>query len=200
LSISPWFWTLAAFASGSVPYSFLIGKLLFHTDIRKVGDGNPGATNVIRAGGRLSGGMAVLLDALKATIPVGLVFYGHRPPILWMTIIALAPLAGHLFTPWLGWRGGKGVSTTFGLWAALTLGEVPLILGSFMLLCIFLIENSGWAVMLSMLGVLGHLLVNHPDPLFFLIWIGNAILLGWAHRADLRTRPRLRSRWRRNLP
>jgi glycerol-3-phosphate acyltransferase PlsY len=179
-------WTLAAFLSGSLPFSPLLARRLLHTDLRKVGDGNPGSTNVLRAGGLAIGLLAMLLDFFKAAIPVGLAFFFYHPSTGWMVVIALAPLFGHAFSPFLKGRGGKAVAATFGIWAGLTLGEVPLLLAFAVITFALTLNSSAWSVMFGMLAILPHLLINHSaNPLLLLVWLGNTTLLAYKHRAEL---------------
>ncbi|GIV65637.1 MAG: glycerol-3-phosphate acyltransferase [Chloroflexota bacterium] len=188
--MNEWLWLALAFFSGSVPYSLLLGKLLLKRDIRRFGDGNPGATNLIRAGGGWWGGLAILLDGLKAAIPVGWVYWFDRPVLPWMAAIALAPVLGHAYSPFLAGKGGKAIASMFGVWTGLTLFEAPLILGAAMGLFYLIFENSGWVVLFSE-GVLGVFLwLYHPDPLLGAVWILLFLLSAWKHRADL-ARPQL---------
>ena len=117
----------AAFLTGSIPIGFLIARSR-GIDIRKHGSGNIGATNVWRVCGRAPGLLCFALDFLKGLAPsilAGLVINNHFPtPLagalspsaaaaLWLAV-ALAAVLGHMFTPWLGFKGGKGISTCFG--------------------------------------------------------------------------------------
>jgi glycerol-3-phosphate acyltransferase PlsY len=123
------YWFLVGFIAGSIPFSLWVGKIAIHTDIRTVGDGNPGGTNVWKAGGRFWAILAVLLDGFKGAIPVGLAYYVYKING-WMLIpVALAPLLGHMFSPFLKFHGGKGLATTFGIWLGLTSWLGPTALG-----------------------------------------------------------------------
>lgn len=185
-------WILIGFISGSIPFSLLLGKAALKRDIRNFGDGNPGATNVFRAGGRWVGAAAILLDAFKATIPIAAAyFWGGLSPTA-MVAMALAPLIGHAFSPFLQFRGGKAVAAMFGMWAGLTLGEMPIIIGLFMALFVKLVRPDGWSVMLSLAGGLAYLLLHHPDPFLLAVWAGSTVILAYTHRADLAQRPHLR--------
>lgn len=118
----------AAYLAGSIPFGYLLAKALLGVDVRTVGSGNIGATNVARAGGKKLGVVVVLLDAGKAIVPIlvarRLLGAGERAEVLTMAV-ALAAFVGHLFPVWLGFKGGKGVATGFGIfvvlapWAAL---------------------------------------------------------------------------------
>lgn len=138
-----------AFVCGSVPFALLLGRL-HGLDIRRVGSGNVGATNLGRAVGRPWGIACFLLDASKGAVPV-IVFGVVRgtwavpladaalaPTIEWLAV-AIAAILGHVFSPWVGFKGGKGVATGFGalvaLWPLLTWPLVGAILA--------------WAIMLA---------------------------------------------------
>ena len=115
------FLTIFAYLFGALPFSVWIGRFLLKVDIREFGDGNPGATNVLRAGGILPFSLALALDITKGAFPVGLSYYilGIQD---WRIIpISLAASLGHSFSPFLGWQGGKAIATTFGVMSGLTL-------------------------------------------------------------------------------
>ncbi len=188
-------WPLLAFFSGSLPFSLWIGRLFLDADIRRYGDGNPGATNVAKAGGLGWGAVAVVLDFLKGAVPVSAAAFGAGLQGWPLLLTAVAPVAGHAFSPILAGRGGKALATTVGIWAGLTLGEGPLLLGLFFTLGVLLLQPDGWAVLFGLGGLLAHLLLNHPDPLLLAVWAGNTLLLIWTHRQDLASRPRLRRWW-----
>jgi len=166
--------------------------MALHTDVRRYGDGNPGATNAWRAGGWRVGVPALLLDYLKGAVPVGMAHFTYGISGWALVPVALAPVLGHAFSPFLRFRGGKAVAATFGAWTGLTLGEVPMLLG--LLLGFFLAVQTAdaWSVMLGMAGILVHLLLRHSPPVILAIWTGNVLLLVWKHRHDLRQpiRPR----------
>lgn len=186
------FWLVLAFVSGSLPFSVWVGHLALHTDIRGYGDNNPGATNVLRAGGWAWGTLALLLDYLKGAVPVALAHFGAGLDGWPLVVVALAPVLGHAYSPFLGFRGGKAVAVTFGVWTGLTLGEMPILLGIMLGVWVAVVIVSGWAVMLAMAGLLIHLLLVHPDPVLLTVCIGNTLLLAWKHRTDLAQPPGLR--------
>jgi len=186
-------WLIIAFGCGTLPFSVWVGKLALHTEIRNYGDHNPGATNVIRAGGWKWGSLALLLDYLKGAIPVGIAYFVAGLGGVSLVLVALAPVLGHAYSPFLGFHGGKAVAVTFGIWTGLTLGEVPLVLGLLLGLWFGIVAVSGWAVLLAMLGLLVYLLMFHPDPLLLAVWGGNTLILVWKHRQDLKQPPYLRS-------
>ena len=119
---------LGAYLCGSIPFALILG-LLLGKDIRKIGSGNPGATNLARAAGRGWGMAAFVLDFTKGLVPVLAARWveeaGRASLFHWTgmveTAAGLAAILGHVFPIWLRFRGGKGVATTFGVMAGLSL-------------------------------------------------------------------------------
>ena len=186
------FWTAAGFALGSVPFSYWLGRLALRRDIRQYGDGNPGAANAWRAGTWRLGVPAVLLDYLKGVLPVVLAHHGSGLTGWDLVPVALAPVLGHAFSPFLNLRGGKAVAATFGVWTGLTLWEGPTVLGLSVGLFRGLQMVDGWTVMLGMAAMLCYLLWRQVTPPLLAVWCGNMGILAWKHREELRKPPRLR--------
>lgn len=189
-------WTLIGFLLGSLPISVWLGNLALHTDIRAYGDGNPGGTNVIRAGNRGLGLLVIILDMLKGAIPVALAYYVFGVDGWPLVPVVLAPIAGHAFSPFLRFRGGKALASTFGVWTALTVPFGPFVMGGSALMFYRLLNLSGWAVMASLLTLLGFLLLAGVTLPSIVAWAGTVAFLAWTHRADLRQQPALRSKGR----
>ena len=101
---------------GSVPFGLILGKLAGLGDVRAVGSGNIGATNVLRAGGKKLAALTLLLDAAKGTAAVLIAARWGEPALL---AAGLGALLGHLYPVWIGFRGGKGVATYIGVMAGL---------------------------------------------------------------------------------
>ncbi len=136
-----WYWgvsALAAFACGSIPFGVLIARSR-GVDLRTVGSGNTGATNVGRALGRRFGILCFALDAAKGAAPVfvagwiagilGMGAASMSAAAAWGWLgVAVAAILGHCFSPWIGFRGGKGVATGFGavlaMWPILTIPAI----------------------------------------------------------------------------
>lgn len=177
---------------GSLPFSVWVGRWALGADVRQFGDGNPGASNVFRAGGKGWGVLAVLLDGFKGAIPVGVAYFVVGLEGWGMTAVALAPILGHAFSPFLRFRGGKALATTFGVWLGLTLWWGPTALGLAFAFWRWRLTVDGWAVLAGMLTLLVVLLLVGVPPPFLGVWLGNTLILGWKHRADLRQRVRLR--------
>jgi glycerol-3-phosphate acyltransferase PlsY len=191
---------LFAFLCGSLPFSVWLGKLFLKVDVRKYGDGNPGAANVFRTGNKIVGLTALLLDVAKAAAPVGLCYYNLGIRGIPMYLISIAPILGHVFSPFLGFHGGKAIAASLGVWIGLTIWKVSLagVIGT--VIGISLVTSSGWAVMLGMVSILLTLLIWMPEPLLIMVWLSETLILIWTHRADLRQKPALRSWLAKRLP
>ena len=182
-------WFALAFACGSLPLSVWVGRLAAGADIRRFGDGNPGAANVLRAAGVGPAVAAVVLDVGKGLAPVALALAAGAP---WRPAVAVAPILGHAFSPWLGFRGGKGVATAAGVWAAL-LWPIGAIVPAALVLALYaLLDGDAWTVMLAGLLWLGVLVVWRVDGWIVTAWGLQAVLLAWTHRRALATAPRVR--------
>jgi glycerol-3-phosphate acyltransferase PlsY len=103
---------VGGYLSGSVPFGLILTKLSGLGDIRAIGSGNIGATNVLRTGNKKVAALTLLLDGLKGLIPVLVAKQFHMDLAV---LTALAALLGHIFPVWLGFKGGKGVATGIGV-------------------------------------------------------------------------------------
>ncbi|MCL4266547.1 MAG: glycerol-3-phosphate acyltransferase [Anaerolineae bacterium] len=187
-------WIPLSFLCGALPLSVWVGKLALGVDIRQFGDGNPGATNVFRAGGKGWGIVALLLDCLKGLLPVALANFGGYMEGWALAAIATAPIAGHAFSPFLGWRGGKALAVTFGVWTGLSLFVVPILLGLLFAVWLYALRPEGWAVLLGCLCLLPGLLLLDAPLAWSGTWVGMTAVLIISHRADLNRRPVVRRR------
>lgn len=169
------------FLSGSIPFSWLLARLL-GVDLRRVGSGNPGATNLMRSCGRVPGAAGLLLDAAKGAFPVVL---AGAYPVWWLpSAAALAAILGHIFMPWFGFRGGKGVATALG--ALLVLSPLPVLCS----LGVFLVSVaiSRMVSLGSVLGVIslvpfGLVFGAHTPVIAVFGAVAAAVLLG--HRGNI---------------
>jgi glycerol-3-phosphate acyltransferase PlsY len=170
-----------------------IGQLTLDKDIRRYGDGNPGATNVLRAGGKAWALLAAVLDMLKGALPVALAYTITGIQDARIIPIALAPLVGHCYSPLLKGRGGKGVAVTGGIWIGLTQGVGGAVGTLFMTLGYLIQDGDGWAVVVGLLGIGGYLALFNQDGVLLITWILNSLLVLWRYRASFERRPHLRS-------
>ncbi len=117
---------VAAYLLGSIPFGYLLVRFFRKEDIRQQGSGNIGATNVMRSGSKGLGAVTFLLDVLKGYCAVWFCSaYTLHAGMAWdvrgnaIALAALGVVLGHIFTMWLGFKGGKGVATAFGVFIAL---------------------------------------------------------------------------------
>src|SRR5271167_4394384 len=129
LAVTVWLHSLsivvAAYLLGSIPTGYLLMRIFRKQDIRTLGSGNIGATNVLRSGAKGLGAATFLLDVLKGALAVKLgavlaaMGMPHLRPHDAEALAALCAVLGHMFPVWLGLRGGKGVATAFGVFVVL---------------------------------------------------------------------------------
>jgi glycerol-3-phosphate acyltransferase PlsY len=113
-----WFLIPLAYLLGAIPFGYLIVKERSGIDVRSVGSGNMGATNVLRVSGKLPAVGVLLVDMAKGCFPVIVGRVVGAPPFL-LALVAVAAVIGHIYPIFLGFRGGKGVATAFGAFVAL---------------------------------------------------------------------------------
>jgi glycerol-3-phosphate acyltransferase PlsY len=132
-----------AYLLGSIPFGLLLARVFLGTDVRKIGSGNIGATNVMRTGSKKLGIATLVLDAAKGYLAVALAFVLTRGVAAgpdgrqrWIAvgIAVLGALLGHIFPVWLKFRGGKGVATGVGVFIGLAPKAVLIVLGIFVLI------------------------------------------------------------------
>ncbi len=186
------FWIIISFFCGALPFSVWVGQVALRRDIRTYGDGNPGAANVFRAGNKKWGVLAILLDGFKGAIPVGIAHYLVGLDGWGLTAVALAPIIGHAFSPFLRFRGGKALAVTFGVWLGLTSWIGPTALGLSFAFWLWLLTVEGWAVTAGMLTFLVVPVFLPGGWPLLAVWLGNFVILVWKHREDLRKKVGIR--------
>lgn len=140
---------LLGYAIGSIPFSFLVARLFGVKDVRAVGSGNVGATNVMRSAGKFPGALALVLDGLKGALTVWLA-RSFTTSEVEVCLAGLCAVIGHLFPIWLGFRGGKGVATGAGLFIPLA----PEALGVAVVIFVLTVAVSRYVSLASILASL----------------------------------------------
>ena len=188
---------LAFFLLGSVPFGWLVGKFWLGTDVRKEGSGNIGMTNVMRIGGRIPGIVTFLLDFGKGFLAVQLTpiiaFSAHEEVVtqeVMLTLVGCIVVLGHVFSIFLKFRGGKGVSTLFGVLVALNL-SIALIAGAIWI-SLFIWRRISSLSALTMLIILPWLFLlvpwmteQIPSERQFLMMFALSSLLVYKHRGNI---------------
>jgi len=184
-----------AYLFGSFPTAIIAGKLLKKIDIRDYGSGNAGATNVLRTLGWKAALVVLLIDMFKGFVPVYWIAPALHPQsdlLIYLQIIAaIAAIAGHIWTVFAGFKGGKGVGTSAGVFLALA--PIPLLIA--LLVFIVLVAATRYVSLGSLLAALTFLTVMAlqkfwlrqavPDVLFYLSVVVVA-LIWYAHRANIK--------------
>ena len=178
---------------GSLPFSVWLVRWIAHVDVRKSGDGNPGAINAWRAGGWRVGVPVLVLDVIKGGLPVALARFVFELGSWSLVPVALSPVLGHVASPWLRLRGGKGIAATFGVWSALTFWVVPMTMGLFMAAIMTFQTVPAWTVMMAGLTTLIALLFLRVEAFLIVAFVLNVALLAWTHRKELLSAPKLRA-------
>lgn len=181
---------LVAFLSGAIPFSVWLGKLAMKKDVRDFGDGNPGAMNVFRSGSFLLGLAVLILDVSKGVLPVvwarqGLNYNGWK-----LVPVAVLPVLGHAFSPFLKFKGGKALAVTLGTWIGLTVWKIPLIAVVVIVAARFVIEPDVWMVSAALAAMGLALLFWIPDGWLGWILFLQTVIILWKYRGELLQHPR----------
>jgi glycerol-3-phosphate acyltransferase PlsY len=184
--VSAWPWFLASYLVGAIPTSWLLVKLVRGEDLRTMGSGNLGATNLYRVLGLRYALPAGVFDVLKGTVPVA-VFGPRAGDGPWLPLLlGLTAVAGHVFSVFVGFRGGKGVATGAGV----VLGLAPWAFLAVLAIWLLVVKATGYVSLGSVVGALllpPAVWLLHPErrdlvaPLLVL-----ALVIVILHRANLR--------------
>lgn len=171
-----------AFVLGSIPFGLVVAKTFKGIDPRKAGSGNIGSTNVARLCGWPCGVLTLFCDIMKGTLPV-LIAVHFMPEQFHQSLVALAAVLGHIKSPFLGFKGGKGVATTIG--ALIPLAFLPLLCA---VACFFVVVFITRYVSLSSMTMAVALVVFYALFGYFqLLPLGIvlAVMIIWAHRSNI---------------
>jgi glycerol-3-phosphate acyltransferase PlsY len=165
---------------GSIPFGLLLTRLGGKGDVRKIGSGNIGATNVLRTGSRVLAGLTLILDCLKATAAILLAqrLFGDESA----AYAATGAIIGHLYPVWLKFRGGKGVATLLGVLIPL----LPIAAGVYAAVWVLLLATlriSSVAGMAAAVSAPVTALLLHSS--YFVLLLGFAVLVLWKHRENI---------------
>ncbi|PTM58667.1 glycerol-3-phosphate 1-O-acyltransferase PlsY [Desmospora activa] len=159
-----------AYLLGSISFSFWITKILRGTDIRTQGSGNAGATNMLRTVGKGPALAVFLLDMVKGMVAVGLAWVLTGEPT-WMMSAGIAAIVGHNWPIFLGFRGGKGIATTIGVTALLTL-TAALVAGAVAIFAILITRYVSLGSLLFAAGLpIAIFLFDYPTSYVYLSFV-----------------------------
>lgn len=173
-----------AYLIGSISSAIIISRLRGLDDPRKVGSGNPGATNVLRSGDKTAAALTLLGDILKGLVPV-LIAKWMQVDTLVLAFVGLAAFLGHLYPVYYDFKGGKGVATACGVILALN-GWVALILVGIWLTLAFITRYSSLSALISAVSApILFAMLGSPVPIIMLACV-IAIMLLWRHRENIK--------------
>lgn len=183
----PLAWLFLGYFTGSVPTGYVVAKMLCGVDIRTIGSGNIGATNVGRLLGKKWAVAVALFDMLKGGIIVLIAsFFTSDPLVLAMT--GAMSVIGHDYTVWLCFRGGKGVATTFGVFAFYNFfNPWPALLGG--AVWYLVLKKTKYVSVSSMIGLFSSVLMMPVFGMpreYYIVGFVLASLSVWRHRQNIR--------------
>ena len=173
---------------GSFPSGYLAGKIVKGIDIRSLGSGSTGATNVLRHIGKRAAITVFLIDVLKGVLPILLARNFFELDDSWQVVVGLSTLIGHIWPVWLNWRGGKAVATGLGIFLGLSWQVGLATLGIFILIiALFRIVSLASVSASLALPLIMFLSFNNSSisPPFLVVSILAMILVIWRHRENI---------------
>jgi glycerol-3-phosphate acyltransferase PlsY len=172
---------LAAYLCGSISSAVLVSKLFRLPDPRLHGSGNPGATNVLRLGGKLPAVLVLVFDILKGTIPVWGSYFLQIEP-LYLGLIAICACLGHIFPLFFGFKGGKAVATAFGAMMPIGLDLAGLLIASWLII----VALTGYSSLAAILTVsLAPVFTWFIKPLYTVPVLMLSVLIILRHRENI---------------
>jgi len=172
---------IISYLMGSIPFGLILTKIFLKKDIREIGSGNIGATNALRTGNKLNGYSTLILDILKAVIPVIYVKINLPDGVY---ISALCAFIGHVFPVWLKFKGGKGVATYVGILFSLNI-IFGLVFGICWLIIFFISKYSSLSSLIGSVSIPVYILFfeGSENVFFYVIMF---ILIFFTHRENIK--------------
>lgn len=174
-----------AYLLGAIPFGFLLVRWRTGRDVRSMGSGNIGATNVLRTTGRGLGILTLALDILKGAVAVWAASYLTGGDPFWMSLAALAVMAGHAYPVFLGFRGGKAVASFLGAWLVLA----PLAVAAVVVVFVIVVAVTRYISLGSILAAgsfpLAVWLILHPPLMVFAASLISGAFIVWRHKSNI---------------
>jgi glycerol-3-phosphate acyltransferase PlsY len=169
-----------SYVLGSIPFGLILTKNFLNKDLRKMGSGNIGATNVLRTGKKSLGALTLILDGLKAYISV-IITLDYFPDYIYLS--ALLCFLGHIFPVWLKFKGGKGVAVYLGVLFAFSINLGIIFLISWIII-LYLTKYSSLSSLISTLVIFLYSMIlnNLNESVFFFIIL---IIIIYTHRENI---------------
>ena len=173
---------LFAYLIGSIPFGIIISKIMGLGNLRNIGSGNIGATNVLRTGNKLAAILTLIFDLLKGAIAVIITYYIFNDTTA--QIAALSSFLGHCFPIWLKFKGGKGVATFIGISLALYWPAGILICLTWVLIAFLSRTSSLSALISSLSSILWVWVLGAPSAVFIMTVL--TILIWYRHKENIK--------------
>jgi len=172
---------IISYLMGSIPFGFILTKIFLKKDIREIGSGNIGATNALRTGNKSVGYITLILDILKAIVPVIYVKIFYQD---FLYVASLCAFLGHVFPVWLKFKGGKGVATYVGILFALNIYFGIIFIISWFII-FFISKYSSLSSLVGAASIPIYLLIlaQFDQVIFFTIMF---ILIFFTHRENIK--------------
>ena len=172
---------LISYLMGSIPFGLILTKIFLNKDIRKIGSGNIGATNVLRTGNKIVGYLTLILDVLKAIIPIIYIKLNY-PDLIYVS--SLSVFLGHVFSIWLKFKGGKGVATYVGILFCINYFLAVIFIISWLII-FFISKFSSLGSILASLIIPIYIFLNsdYNNEYFFIIMF---VLILFTHRENVK--------------
>ena len=178
---NPWVWTVLGYLLGSIPFGMVLASIMGLGNLRDIGSGNIGATNVLRTGSKSAAALTLILDGGKGAVAVLLARYFAGE--LAAYIAALAAMIGHCYPIWLKFAGGKGVATVLGVYLALSLPLGALACATWLITALILRISSLSALVAAASAMIWVVVLG----LSHMLWLAAALsaLIFWRHRSNI---------------
>lgn len=174
-------WAAIGYGLGSIPFGMVLARVMGLGNLREIGSGNIGATNVLRTGNKLAAALTLVLDGAKGAVAVLLARQFAGPDAV--QIAALAAFIGHCYPVWLGFRGGKGVATFLGIWLALAWPVGLACCATWLVAAAISRMSSLASLTTAAFSTIWILILGYGSTI--LLGIGLTLMMYWRHRENI---------------
>jgi glycerol-3-phosphate acyltransferase PlsY len=183
--MTPFFILLLAYLIGSIPFGYVLVRFKTGQDVRSMGSGNIGATNVLRTAGRLIAVVTLLLDIAKGFFAVWLMARFAGDSWLWMSVAALAVMAGHAYPVFLKFQGGKAVASFIGAFLYLTPAPMAAALVLFAIVAVATRHVSMGSIVMAGSLPLAAWFIAHPPAVVLITTVVAAVFVIYRHGENI---------------
>ena len=181
LNLEITFIIIISYLFGSIPFGLILTKIFIGKDIRKIGSGNIGATNVLRSGNKFIGYLTLALDISKAVVPILFINFYYNDQLY---LASLSVFIGHVFPVWLKFKGGKGVATYVGILFCLNyLSGIVFCVTWLLIFFIFKYSSLSSIVSSLCIPIFKYFFISDPFYYFYFIMF---IMIFYTHRENIK--------------